>query len=215
VAIDEAVVIGRIRRRHEQSREAGFSLIELIVATGIFLMIMGVITASVISMMSQTRREGGQSDNLDSARKIIQDMDKTARYANNVSTPGTGTDGGSYVEYRTGNASQQQTCWQWRYLPSTGQVQQRHWLPPLAGGGSSTATSWILEGTGISLNAGAPIWSITPTSASNTHEVLAVQFKTTHGAGPAISQTNQATFTAINTASSAALPSICTEIGRP
>jgi type II secretory pathway pseudopilin PulG len=208
-------VIGRIGRRDEDQSDGGFALIELIVATGIFLTIMGVITASVVSMMSQTRRESGQSDNLDSARKIFQDMDKTARYANNVSTPGTGTDGAYYVEYRTGNASQQQTCWQWRYSPSTGQVQQRHWLPPLAGSGTTTATSWILEGTGISLNGVTPIWSITPTSTSNTHEVLAVQFKTTHGGGPAISQTNQATFTAINTSSSAALPSICNEVGRP
>lgn len=208
-------MIGRIRGRHADSRESGFSLIELVVASGIFLTIMGIITASVVSMMSQTRRETGQSDNLDSARKIFQNLDKTARYANNVTTPGTGTDGGSYVEYRTGNTGQQQTCWQWRYAPSTGLVQERHWLPPLAGVGSTTPTSWILQGSGISLSGGTPIWSITPTSASNSHEVLVVVFKTTHGGGPAISQANQATFTAINTASSSALPSICNEVGRP
>jgi type II secretory pathway pseudopilin PulG len=208
-------MIGHIRRRDEESAEAGISLIELVVATGIFLMIMGVITASVMSMMGQTRREGGQSDNLDSARKIIQGLDKTARYANNVNTPGTGTDGAYYVEYRTGNTGQQQTCWQWRYVPTTGLVQERHWLPPLAGVGSTTATSWILQGTGVSLNGATPIWSISPTSASNSHEVLVVQFKTTHGAGPAVSQNNQATFAAVNTPSSSALPSICNEVGRP
>jgi len=209
-------MIGRLVDQHEELRdESGFSLIELIVATSIFLMVLGIITAAVVSMMSQTRRESGLSDNLDSARKIFQNLDKTARYANDITTPGTGTDGGYYVEYRTGNTSQQQTCWQWRYTPSTGVVDERHWLPPLAGNGSTTPTAWIQEGNGVSLSGATPIWSISAYSGSSNHQTLTAVFKTTHGGGPAISQTNQETFTAINTTSASPLSSICNEVGRP
>jgi type II secretory pathway pseudopilin PulG len=206
-------MIGRLRKR-ENPDDAGVSLVELIVSMGIFVSIMGVITATVMSMMGQTRKELGQSDNLDSARKIIQSLDQTVRYANAVTTPGTGTDGAFYVEYRTGNTAQQQTCWQWRYVPSTSLVQVRHWLPPLAGVGSSTATAWVLEGTGISLVGATPIWSITPTSSDNVHQQLVVSFNSTHGA-PATSQANQVTLTAINTTSSSPLSSACNEVGRP
>lgn len=209
-------MIARLNRdRYRTDRDAGFSLVELVVVMGIFLMIIGIITASVVSMMSQTRKETGQSDNLDSARKILQTLDKTVRYANDITTPATGTDGAYYVEYRTGNSGQQQTCYQWRYVPSTGLVQARRWLPPLAGVGSTTATAWVVEGTGVSLSGSTPIWSIAATSSSNVHQTLTVVFKTTHGA-PASSQTNQVTLTGINTTSSSPLASaICTEVGRP
>ena len=208
-------MIDRLRNR-ERSNDAGVSLIELIVSMGIFVSIMGVITASVISMMGQTRKELGQSDNLDNARKIIQNLDQSVRYANAVTTPGTGTDGAYYVEYRTGNTAQQQTCWQWRYVPTTKLVQVRHWLPPLAGVGSVSPTAWVLEGTGISLVGATPIWSITPNppAPDNVHQQLVVSFNASHGA-PITSQANQVTFTAINTASSSPLSSVCNEVGRP
>jgi type II secretory pathway pseudopilin PulG len=206
-------MIARLRQRGN-SADAGISLVELIVSMGIFVTIMGVITATVMSMMGQTRKELGQSDNLDSARKIIQSLDQTVRYANAVTTPGTGTDGAFYVEYRTGNTAQQQTCWQWRYVPSTSLVQARHWQPPLAGVGSTTATSWVLEGTGVSLIGSTPIWSITPTSSDNVHQELTVSFNTSHGA-PATSQANQVTLTAIDTSSSSPLSAVCNEVGRP
>jgi len=207
----------RLRRRHAQrSAEEGFSLIELVVVMGIFTMILGIITASVVEMMSQTRKESGQADNLDSARKIIQTLDTEVRYANAVTVPGTGTDGSYYVEWRSGNSGQQQTCTQWRYIPSTGQVERRSWLPPLAVGGSASApTNWYLEGTGVSLLGTTPIWSIAPTSAVDDHEELVVQFMSSHGA-PVSQATNQITLTAVNTASSSPLtPPVCTEVGRP
>jgi type II secretory pathway pseudopilin PulG len=203
-------------RSQEHPNDAGVSLIELIVSMGIFVSIMGIITAAVMSMMGQTRKELGQSDNLDSARKIIQNLDQSVRYANAVTTPGTGTDGAYYVEYRTGNTGQQQTCWQWRYVPSTSLVQVRHWLPPVAGVGSTSPTAWVLEGTGISLVGATPIWSITPNPPvpDNVHQELIVSFNASHGA-PVTSQANQVTLTAINTASSSPLSSVCNEVGRP
>jgi hypothetical protein len=97
-------------------------------------------------------------------------------------------------------------------LPSTGVVAERHWLPPVIGAGAVTATAWAQMGNGISLNGSTPIWSTTSPSAN--HQTLTVTFKTTHGAGPAISQNNQATYTAINTTVNT-VTSVCNQVGRP
>jgi Tfp pilus assembly protein PilE len=208
-------MIGRLTRiRKQASDEAGTSLIELVVVMGIFLMIAGIVTFSVVQMMSQTRRETGQSDNLDNARKIIQSLDQSVRYANDITTPATAVDGNSYVEWRSGNTGQQQTCNQWRYVPATKLVQARHWLPPLAGVGASVATAWATEATGVSLVGTQPIWSIVSTSTDNAHEELNVQFTVSRGA-PVASLNSQVTLTAINTASSIPLTSsVCAEVGR-
>lgn len=203
-----------LRGRERTIRDSGVSLVELIVVTAVFLMIIGIITASVVTMMKQTRKETGESDNLDSARKIIQTLDQGARYANEVTTPGTGSDGAFYFEYRTGNSGQAQTCHQWRYSPTTKQVQSRTWQPPIAGSGTPIATGWILEGTGVGLVGSTPIWSIAPASTSDVHETLAVTFTTTHGV-PAATQTSQVTLTAINSPSSSPPTNICKEVGRP
>ncbi|MBV9872428.1 MAG: type II secretion system protein [Frankiaceae bacterium] len=201
-------------RARRADRDAGFSLLELIVVTSIFGVIMAVITASVVQMMKQSTKESGTADNLDNARKVIQTLDRTARYANNINTPGIAADGNYYVEYRVGNTGQQQTCYQWRYMPSTHQVQYRTWLPPLAGVGAVTATSWTIVGNGIYQTGATAPWSITASNAANVHEQLAVVFSSKHGA-PSTTTSNQVTITGINTASSSPLASICNEVGRP
>jgi type II secretory pathway pseudopilin PulG len=204
----------RLRLPKRTPDDAGISLVELIVVMGIFLAIAGVVTASIVQMMTQTRRETGQSDNLDNARKIIQSLDTSVRYANAITTPATAADGNYYVEWRRGNTGQQQTCDQLRYVPATKQVQARRWLPPLAGVGASTATAWVTQATGISLVGAQPIWSIVSTSLDNVHQELNVQFTVSHGV-PVTSTESQVTLTAINTASSSPLTSsVCAEVGR-
>jgi len=207
-------VITRPQRCWRGSDDLGFSLVELVVVMSIFTAIMGIITASVVEMMSQTRRESSQADNLDSARHVIQTLDTKVRYANDITTPATGTDGNYYVEWRTGNTGQLQTCSQWRYVPSTGLIQSRSWQPLLAGTGTVTPTAWQTQAGGISLVSGQQIWSIATTSASSKQEELTVQFVATHGA-PQTGYTSQVTLTALNTTQSTPLASICTEVGRP
>jgi prepilin-type N-terminal cleavage/methylation domain-containing protein len=207
-------MITRLPRRWRGADDSGFSLIELVIVMSIFTMIMGIITVAIVGMMSQTRRESGQADNLDSARHVIQTLDSKVRYANDITTPATGTDGSYYVEWRSGNTGQQQTCVQWRYVPSTGLIQSRSWQPLLAGTGAGTPTAWLYQAGGISLVPGQQIWSIAATSASSTQEELTVRFVSSHGT-PKTSYTSQVTLTALDTKQSTPLPSICTEVGRP
>lgn len=205
-------MIAKLRRKRAQ--DEGISLVELIVSTMIFAMILAIITTTIMTMMHDQQRENGIGANLDSSRKLIETLDRQVRYANAITTPGTGTDGGYYVEFRTGNANQQQTCTQLRYLPSTGVVAYRTWLPPLGGTGSVTASSWITLAFNVSPPSGNTIWSITPSASTSNRTALTANFVTSNGA-PATSTSSQVTITALNTSSSSASTTVCNEVGRP
>jgi prepilin-type N-terminal cleavage/methylation domain-containing protein len=205
-----------LRRVHRDER--GYSLTELLVSMAIFAILLALITAATISMFSSLRRQTGQTDNLDNSRKVITLLDKQVRYANAVNTPGTGTDGNFYVEWRTGNLNQQQTCYQWRWVTAAKTLEWRTWQPDLFGGaGTPVASAWVPEGNGVSKSGATPIFSITPDTAAVTtsRELLTITFVSTHGK-PAKSTTSKVSITAANTTSSSAPASaLCNEHGRP
>jgi prepilin-type N-terminal cleavage/methylation domain-containing protein len=223
----------RAWRERRTSNDDGLTLVELLVSTLIFAIILTIITASIITMLEQERKQTSQTNNLDAARNVIEMLDHQVRYANAVSTPGTGTDGSFYVEFRTGNSNLQQTCTQWRYVPVGGAMQYRTWQPPLGGVGSATPTGWATAGTGFSqVVVGAttvPIFSlsqsllsqpsaqVTAQGLANTHYQLAVAFNASNGSPP-VSSESDVTITAINSSripTSPTPPSVCTENGRP
>jgi type II secretory pathway pseudopilin PulG len=204
----------RVRRRRSERRDTGTTLIELLVVMIVFSIIMGTITTAVVVMLKQQQRQTITGNDMDAGRKLIELLDRQVRYANAINTPGTGTDGNFYVEWRSGNGGQQQTCTQWRYVPTTGRVEQRSWQPPLAGNGSVTATSWVPLAFNVKLIGATPVWSITPTSALSSHEELTMVFAVSSGT-PAVTTNNQVTLTAINSTGSAAPTALCQEVGRP
>ena len=206
--------MSRLRDRIRHSDE-GTSLIELLVVMIIFTMIMAIITTAIVNMMRESRRQTGQSNDMSAARKVVTLLDHSARYANAITTPGTGTDGNLYVEFQTGNTGQQQTCTQWRYVSTTGKLQWRTWQPPLSGIGTVTAGNWSTAATGISKVGSTPVFSISPTSTADSKEELTVTFTASSGA-PSTSSASQLTLTAINsTSDTAPTTATCTQVGRP
>lgn len=209
------------RWRERNAEDEGISLVEVIVATLIFGIVLTIITAAIVGMFRQVRTQTNQTNDLNAARNVITKLDHQVRYANAVTTPGTGTDGSYYVEFRVGNTNLQQTCYQWRYVPTGGTVQYRTWLPLLNGVGSTTASGWNTVGTGFSLVGATPIFSITPASTmqstDDSHYQLTATFNASSGA-PAVTNQNQVTITAINSTRNPASPTpsaVCTENGRP
>jgi len=203
-----------IRRRMKNSDE-GTSLIEMLVVMIVFTMVMAIVTGAIASMMRQERKETGQSNDLNSSRRVIELLDHTARYANAITLPGTGTDGNFYVEFQTGNSGQQQTCTQWRYVTTGGLLQWRTWQPPLSGVGTVTATGWATDAVGVSKVGTTPIFSVTASSTVDTKEELDISFTSTSGSPPT-SSASQITLTAINSASSSPpATATCTQVGRP
>lgn len=186
----------------------------------VFAILLALVAAATMSMFQSLWRQTGQTDNLDSSRKVISLLDKQVRYANAINTPVTGTDGAFYVEWRSGNADQQQTCYQWRWVPSTKLLQFRTWKPPLFGSGSSPASGWVTEANGVYQSGSTPLFSISPdpyavaSLVSTSHELLTVMFISTHGK-PAKSTTSKVSLTGANTTSSTAPSGVCQENGHP
>ena len=210
-------IIRALRRRTRDRGDGGFTLTELLISMGLFAALLAIIAAATTSMFQSLWKQTGQTDNLDSSRKVIARLDKQVRYANAITTPGTGTDGNYYVEWRSGNTGQQQTCYQWRLVIATKLFQYRTWQPPLFGSGSVTATGWVTQTNGISKSGATPVFSITPATSAVTasRELLTVTFVSTHGK-PAKSTTSQVSLTAANaTSASAPSSSLCNEVGRP
>lgn len=205
--------------RSRRESDAGFTLIELMIVTVIFGIILAIVTGAIVTMLHQEQRESGQANNLDASRKVIQSLDHSVRYANAITTPGTGTDGSYYVEWQTGNVGQQQTCTQWRWVPAGGKLQWRTWLPPLTGSATPTATAWAVEAIGIGKVGTTPIFAFPSATqmTTNAKEQLVVNFTSTSGA-PSTTASSQVSLTAINSTSSSAPTAgngICTQIGRP
>lgn len=203
-------------RRSRARGDDGVTLVEMLVSMLIFSIILGIITTAIVAMLHQEQKESGQANDLDASRKVIEALDHSVRYANAITTPGTGADGSDYVEWQSGNVGQQQTCSQWRYVPSSGMFESRTWQPPLSGVGSVTATAWVVEAVGMSQVGSTPVFSIAPSSPSSTKEELDVTFQSTSGA-PATTSASQVSLTAINSTSSSAptgVNAVCTQVGR-
>jgi prepilin-type N-terminal cleavage/methylation domain-containing protein len=220
----------RAWRERRTSNDEGVSLVEVLVATLIFGIILSIITASIVAMLRQERTQNSQTTDLNSARKVITMLDHQVRYANAVTTPGTGTDGSFYVEFRTGNTNLQQTCTQWRYVPTGGVMQYRTWKPLFLSAGSTTPSAWATAGVGFTPVTGVPVFALAQSSllsqtstqltaqaAADTHFQLAVAFNATTGS-PAVTTESAVTITAINSTRTPAAPTppaVCTENGRP
>jgi prepilin-type N-terminal cleavage/methylation domain-containing protein len=218
-------------RERRASSDDGVSLVEVLVSTLIFGIIVSIITASIVAMLRQERTQNSQTTNLDAARSVVTKLDHQARYANAISTPGTGTDGSYYVEFQTGNTNQQQTCTQWRFVPVGGTVQYRTWQPPLGGVGSATPSAWSTVGTGFTLVPSSPqiqIWTLGPVASgqlavsttaysTDSHYQLIADFDATSGT-PTETAQSLVSITAINSTRNTASPTppaVCTQNGRP
>jgi prepilin-type N-terminal cleavage/methylation domain-containing protein len=209
----------KLRSRND---DRGFSLIELLVSMVILAILMSVVVAATTTMYRNLRKSTGATDVLDVSRKVVSALDKQVRYANAVTASGAGPSGATYVEWRTGNSSQQQTCTQWRFDPVATTFAYRQWQPMLTLSSpsvASTLTGWRVEGKGIGLPATGSLFSLTSTTgagAPSTHQQLTVAFTTTAGLQPKSTNRTQVSFTAVNTAN-ATVPgsSVCNEGGRP
>lgn len=190
--------LAALRRRHDDS---GYTLVELLVSMGVFAMLLGLIATATSMMVRDLTAQTGQTDNLDSSRKVVNLLDKQVRYANAINSPGTGTDGALYVEWRSGNSGQTQSCTQWRWAPATNLLQYRAWKLPFSG----PAPSWVTQSDGIYQSGAAPVFSISnvlpnpaPSGVTQRREALTVSFAVKNG-NPKKTSVTEVRLTAQNT----------------
>ena len=120
----------RERRPSIRYSEAGFSLVELMVAMAIFTIFIVIVLGSVVAISRSAVRTQlvGQSTN--SSLVVFGSIDRQVRYADAINFPGAGTFGDRYVEFRVPAASTASTvamCYQWRFSVTNLRLESRQW----------------------------------------------------------------------------------------
>ena len=207
-----------------QSDDAGMTLVELIVAMGMFVIVIAVFMSGIVVMTRDTARAQAVADSGDGVRLTFQRLDKEVRYAAAINQPGFGTDGAYYVEYLTTavEAGTPPICTQWRVVPSTKLLQRRTWNNT----SPAKATSWqtVTDNVRNDMSVATQLpFKFTPAGAVRLNQSLRVYLDVGNGASGADALKGaqlDAEFVARNTDSttptnSASATKVClTEIGR-
>ncbi len=216
--IDQLSFVARLRtvgRRHGD--DSGMTLIELIVAMGIFSIFLAMFGAGVVIMTKDTARTTATVDSVNQGRKAFSQLDKQLRSAAAINPPML-VGNRWYVEFQTTSTGATTSgvrnpalCTQWRLDTATDLVQMRTWNV-----GDATASAWRTEATSAVNTTSQQPFVFTPTSSTVNRQQLAVDFFIKKGSAP-ISEiesvlvarnSNGSTVTNANTSASR----VCTEM---
>lgn len=210
----------RQRLQAGEDRDAGTTLMELLVGMAIMVIFGGIFTTSIVLMTSSSTKAESLATTSSQLSVAFQRLDKSIRYAAAVSTPGQsyggGTTGDWYVEFRTTNTGAEQ-CTQLRVDKTSQQLQMRTWTPV-----NSVATglsSWVPWGSNIT-NGGAASGSadvpfkLPAAGSSVTYQQLQVTLVDVSGNPPTTSRSSL-TLPALNSTATTTSTNVCQEAGRP
>ena len=156
----------KARAQHDQ----GFSLLELIVALGVFSLFiaMAISTFSTIGNAVVTARS--RANSATGVLDVFQTMDRQVRYADSINFAGLGASGDAYIEFHVSASATTTgiaTCTQWRYVPANGTVGVpgtigfRRWNE-----GATPPSGWQIKETDVDGTAsGTYPFSLTPATA--------------------------------------------------
>lgn len=159
--------------------DRGMTLVELIVAMGIFTVIIAVFMSGVVIMTRDTARGQAVSDAGTEVNRVFQRLDQDVRYASAINLPWFGVDGSFYVEYliTAVNGGEKPLCTQWRYVPATsgteGILESRTWRDVA----TPAPTGWVRAATGVRNNLAVPAerpFKVTVTLKQQMHVILDV-----------------------------------------
>src|SRR5674536_356756 len=127
-------------------RTAGLTLVELVVAMGLYGVLRAVLMSAIIGMIGNLRKTQGIAGASGQARGAFDRLDRQLRYATAVNRPVlVGQDW--YLDFATLNTSGQIECRQWRVEAATELLQQRTW--PVGTVAPATPPSWAGVATGV------------------------------------------------------------------
>jgi len=160
------------------------TLIELLVAMGIFVTVIAVFMSAIVVMTKNTTRAAAVSDATLSARKVLDRFDKQVRYSTAINRPGPGlTTGTFYVEYMMPSqmAGATPVCVQWRYSSTLHTMDRRTWTDSP----TPVPSAWGTVATGVRNDlATNPPFAFKRAGAPTVHQELTVTLDIGQGALP-------------------------------
>jgi prepilin-type N-terminal cleavage/methylation domain-containing protein len=139
----------RIDMRHPRRDQGGFTLVELVVAMSVFLILITMFTAGLVTLTRTTGAIKARAQSAAALGVAGQAFDQELRFANDVNEPGTGASGAVYVEFQTDAADTSDAlnhCTQWRYDPAAGTLAMRTWR---WSSGTPVPSSWGVKATDV------------------------------------------------------------------
>jgi prepilin-type N-terminal cleavage/methylation domain-containing protein len=224
-------MLTRIRRAgsdgQDTERDAGVTLIELIIAMGIFAILMGIFMVGIARMTHQTVRVQSVGEATVSLQRAFERLDRQIRYAEAVNRSVL-VNGSYYLEFQTSAESLHTAvgrCDQYRVNVAAGTFEARSWnlaAPYTASGWASFATRVVVRKN----SAGVVIvpFQVLPTSSDFIRQRVTVRLDVKRPDAPVV-QTD-GTFVARNTTTNTATNAdtntdgvsdtqVCQENGRP
>jgi prepilin-type N-terminal cleavage/methylation domain-containing protein len=209
-------VIGwRALFRSAWRRDSGVTLMELMVGMTIMAIFMTMFTTSVVMMYNSTSKTEAVADTASQLSMAFNRLDTSVRYASGITQPGIGSDGNSYVEWRS-TYSGTAVCTQLRLASGVDQLQQRTWTPSTSGTVTGL-TPWQPLASNVRADSGVGVFTL-PAIAAGTPGKLRIHLVAeTMGRSGKTDSVSDVTFTAFNTlpGPTPAAGTFCTEVHRP
>jgi prepilin-type N-terminal cleavage/methylation domain-containing protein len=126
-------------------RDAGFTLIELMVAMLVFSIFLAILITSIVGLTRSATKLQVAAVSSNQELSVFSALDRQIRYADGINVPGTGA-ADTYIEFRVpsdSTASNVTTCIQWRYDPVAGTIASRTW--PDGNLGAYTSWNFLLK----------------------------------------------------------------------
>ncbi|MGY1550222.1 PulJ/GspJ family protein [Microbacterium sp. A588] len=116
-------------RRLDRRDEQGYTLVELLVAMGVFSVFLVLFISAIVSVSRASTQARVDAQTSSSVGIAMQRIERSVRYADSINYPGSNA-GASYVEWRTDATSASSgvdTCTQLRYTAGDGKLAMRTW----------------------------------------------------------------------------------------
>ena len=208
---------GRTSRREPAGppprEDAGFTLIELIVAMFLFSLLLGIFMSGIVLMTRDTVRVQNISNTEDQARRAFDRFDRQLRYASAVYPPGRVGDDW-YFEYQTtATGSSTAQCTQWRVQHSTQQLQVRTWDDATG----ASPSGWVSVASHVSNDPTSEVpFTFTPADNTYMHQQVGLLLEVSIGTTTPVRL--QVSFVARNTSTATVTNNggpVCQQVGRP
>jgi type II secretory pathway pseudopilin PulG len=187
--------------------DAGVTLIEVAVTTGVMAVAMAVFGSGIVQMYSSANKNESMAIAQTQLHNAFLRLDRDIRYASGISRPNRTADDNWYVEYLIANSGPTR-CTQLRLHAARGLLQSRTRRQGGALGQWTTLASYLTTPRQFTRTDASP--------AGAPHQQLMVTLTLQAGSGSSMTRREAAySFTALNTTAETASDDVCSTMGRP